>query len=167
MGTDTGTPDTANPADADADTDADSDTDSDSDSDSDADSDKELDFSRWSGAREFAYDDCKGRLEEEGETVSQDDRLYEDLVDYCGSCEHFYELSVGPETACGFTVTQHTYRALLFNMDDTVEVFFMDSDGRDGGYLASGEWSEPNVITYAYNIDTIVLDGVIEFDWLD
>jgi hypothetical protein len=164
--TDSGTTDTIH-ADADADADADTDTDTDTDTDSDTDADQEIDFSTWSGFREFAYDDCKGHLSEEGTTVDPETREYGQLQGYCGGCEHFYELDVGPETECGFTVTQHTFRALLMNADDTVEVFYMDEDGRDGGYLASATWTEPRVLSYEYNIDTIVLEGVIEFDWLD
>jgi hypothetical protein len=158
LGVDSGLVDSANP------TGTDSDADTDVDADTDTDVDLSVDFSIWTGAREFAYDDCKGRLEETGDRLDEDWEQYFLVERYCPDCDHWYELNVGPETACGFTITQHTFRGLRLN-DDDVEIFYMDVGGEDGGLLATGGWDEPNLVTYEYYIDTILLEGVIEFGY--
>ncbi len=161
--TDSGVVDSANPTDADADTDADTDTDTDTDADTDTDT--EVDFSAWEGAREFAYDDCKGRLEETGVRLEEGERDHNRSLEWCPTCDHFYELDVGPETECGFSVTTHTYRGLLLNDDGTVEIFEIDADFDNGEHISTGTFDQPNVVLYEYFINEILLEGVIEFGW--
>jgi hypothetical protein len=134
------------------------------DTDTDTDTDEGVDFSTWSGAREFSYDVCKGRLEETGERLGEDSPILPQTERYCGDCDHWYELDIGPDVACGFDVTQRSFRGLRLQEDDAVEIFYMDVGGEDGGLLATGAWEDPTQVTYEYYIDTIRLSGVIDFE---
>ena len=134
------------------------------DTDTDVDTHDDLDFSTWTGTRNFSFRNCDGELEETGQRLSEGWDQYFVLEMFCEDCDHWYELEVGPEEACGFTVTQYTFRGLQFQDDGTVGIYDMDVGATGGGWLTSGTWASDNVITYDYYIDTIRLDGLIEFE---
>jgi len=148
--------DTAPPeADTDTDTDADTDTDTDADADTDADTDigPVPDMSVWNGTRLFYYDyagGCEDLVTETGEEITEGDSDYDELVDLCPGCDHFYFVNVSPDEVCGWVdMATETYRGLELGEDSAVvwrldygEASELDEGSFDG-------WT----IDYFYEID--------------
>jgi len=88
----------------------------------------EPDYTRWSGERTIIYDDCEGRLEEEGEQLDSSWEHYDLVESWCLECKGFYRVDVGPASVCGLDVSQEVYRAIWYEADEA-HVYNLDLSG--------------------------------------
>lgn len=136
---------------------ADADTDADTDSDTDVDTPPEPDTSVWIGERDLRYDGCEETLSEEGFELDDSWEYYEYVQDECPKCNHFYEVDVWPEQACGLGISTTVYRGLILDADEGhAEVWGFSNNGTSE-YDDNADFDGMNV-DYAYD----VYDGAVE-----
>ena len=144
---------------------ADADTDVDADTDTDV---ATVDTSVWIGTRELSYDGCTDTLDEEGYQLSSDWEYYEYVQDECSRCTHFYEVSVGPDEACGLDVSTTVYRGLVLDAETgRAEVWGFSNNGTSE-YDGDADFDGMNV-DYDYDLWDGAVDivGRIEFPQAD
>jgi hypothetical protein len=125
--------------------------------------DGDPDYSVWSGEREIQTEDgCFETLYEDGFELESDWEYYDEVVDYCPECQHFYYAEVSPEVVCEVSVANEVIRGVVFD-EDSAEVWtFYPGEPRalDSNAAFDG-WS----IDYDYDLydGYILIEGRVEF----
>jgi len=110
------------------------------------------DLTIWSGERVFVTDDCEEPAIEEGhELTAENWDYYQDYHDTCPNCDYIYYVDVGPETVCGYPVTQVRYRGVDFTDEGKAIVYNFSTNSPSAEVLDPDASFDGWTLTYEYD----------------